>query len=243
MVGTSTANYQKFWNTRNSMKRILIINPNSSEEITRDIQNFARLYVGNEAEVATVKIEDAPEFIETYQDEAQAGPGMTRSIQKNQEHYDGFLVACHSDPNLDLMKEVSHKPVVGIGESSMHSACLLGDRFAVISATTGSIPNKEALIRRYNLGNQLASVRPLDSGAGTLDKLDLCERVSRDAVDEDGAEVIVLGCADLVGISFELQERLGLPVVDGIASGLSTLLGFIDQALFISKVKRYGGHV
>ena len=60
------------------MKRILIINPNSSEEITRDIQNFARLYVGNEAEVATVKIEDAPEFIETYQDEAQAGPGMTR---------------------------------------------------------------------------------------------------------------------------------------------------------------------
>ena len=225
------------------MKRILIINPNSSEEMTRDIQDFATLYTEDEAEVVTVKVEDAPKFIETYQDEAQAAPGMTRLIQKNQKHYDGFLVACHSDPNLDLMKEVSHKPVVGIGESSMHSACLLGDRFTVISATTGSIPNKEALARKYNLGKQLTSVRPLDSVTGVVDKLDLCERVSRDAIDEDGAEVIVLGCADLVGTSFELQGRLGLPVVDGIASGLSTLLGFINQALFISKIRRYGGHV
>ena len=66
------------------MKRILIINPNSSEEMTRDIQDFATLYAENEAEVVTAKIEDAPKFIETYQDEAQAAPGMTRLIQKNQ---------------------------------------------------------------------------------------------------------------------------------------------------------------
>ena len=225
------------------MKRIVIINPNSSEEMTKDIEDFAKSYVGKQARVSTTRTEGAPEFIETYLDEAQATPGMIRAIKENHETCDGFVIACHSDPNLDLMKEISSKPVVGIGESSMHSACLLGDRFTVISATTGSIPNKEALVRKYNLENQLASVRPLDSVTGTLSRLDSCERVSKDAIDEDGAEVIVLGCADLVGMSVELQRRIGVPVVDGIASGLSTILGFMDQSLSISKMRRYGGNV
>ena len=223
------------------MKRILIINPNSSEAMTRTIENFAKVFVGNRAEVVTALTVGAPEFIETYSDESQAMSGMARLIKDNQEDYDGFVIACHSDPNLDLMKELSLKPVVGIGEASMRSACLLGDGFTVLSATSGSIPNKKALASKYNLLNQLCSVRALGTLSELQTKLDLCEQASRAAIEEDLAEVIVLGCADLVGMSFELQDRLGIPVVDGIASALSILLGFIDQRLSISKIRRYQG--
>jgi len=46
----------------------------------------------------------------------------------------------------------------------------------------------------------------------------------------------------MAGMSFELQDRLGIPVVDGIASSLSILLGLIDQGLSISKISRYRSH-
>jgi allantoin racemase len=224
------------------MKRILIINPNSSAEMTRTIQDFAKMFVGNRAEVVTALTVGAPEFIETYADESQAMAGMMRLIKNNQESYDGFVIACHSDPNLDLMKELSLKPVVGIGETSMRSACLIGDRFTVLSATLGSIPNKKALVSKYNLLDQLSSVRALGHLCAKQTQLDLCEKVSRDAIEQDSAEVIVLGCADMAGMSFELQDRLGIPVVDGIASSLSILLGLIDQGLSISKISRYRSH-
>lgn len=123
----------------------------------------------------------------------------------------------------------------------MRSACLLGDGFTVLSATSGSIPNKKALASKYNLLNQLCSVRALGTLSELQTKLDLCEQASRTAIEEDLAEVIVLGCADLAGMSFELQDKLGIPVVDGIASALSILLGFIDQGLSISKIRRYQG--
>jgi len=141
VVNIYIADYLRLWIIRTIMKKILIINPNSSEEMTRDIQNFAKLYMGRQAMIHTEMTEGAPQFIETYRDEAQATPGMIRLIKNNQQTYDGFMVACHCDPNLDLMKEISKKPVVGMGESSMHTACLLGDRFTVVSATIGSTYN------------------------------------------------------------------------------------------------------
>jgi allantoin racemase len=36
------------------------------------------------------------------------------------------------------------------------------------------------------------------------------------AIEEDGAEVITLGCAALSGLDTELSQRIGVPVIDGI---------------------------
>jgi len=36
----------------------------------------------------------------------------------------------------------------------------------------------------------------------------------------DGADVIVLGCAGFAGLDAELERRLGVPVVDGVAAAV-----------------------
>jgi allantoin racemase len=141
------------------------------------------------------------------------------------------------------MKEISIKPVVGIGEASMKIASMLGHRFSVISASRHSIPNKEALIRRYHLEGVAASVVAIPDDAGGFDDEESCIRTAREAIDRDRAEVIVLGCAGMAGLDKRLQERLGVPVLDGVVCALIIAAGLVRYTVSVSKAGRYNsGH-
>ena len=221
--------------------KILIINPNSDAQMTEAILELARGFVGERYQVDCLSTPGSPPFIETYQDEAAAAPGMLKLTKEHQKRVDAFIVACHCDPNLDLLKEVSAKPVVGIGEASMKMASMLGHRFSVISATTQSIPNKEVLIQRYHLQNHLASIRaPRRDREGPCTR-DTYLKMARQAVTEDGAEVIVLGCAGMAGLDKYLQKELDIPVLDGIICALILASGMVEYGISISKRRRYAG--
>ena len=219
--------------------KILIINPNSDPEMTAVIQNAARQFAAGEFEVDCRCIAEAPKFIETYQDALQAGPGMVQLIKEQQDHYDAFINACHCDPHLDVLKECTVKPVVGIGEASMKLATMLGHRFSVVSTDTHSIPNKQALIYQYHLQDALASVRaPAAEFAGCSDE-EKFYQAARVAIDQDGAEVIVLGCACMAGLDKRLQEELGVPVLDGVVCALIIAEGLVKYGVSTSKIRRY----
>lgn len=219
--------------------RILIINPNSSSEMTRTIEKAAQSFAAGEFEVVCRAAPGAPPFIESYEDQARAAPGMIKLLRDNHEAFDAFVVACHCDPNLDLMKEISRKPVVGIGEASMKIASMLGHRFSVVSTAAHSIPNKEALIEKYHLQGLLASVRaPEGAGKGKTPE-ETYSRTARDAVRKDGAEVIVIGCAGMAGLDKRLQGKLGVPVLDGVACALIIASGLARYGISTSKARRY----
>ena len=219
--------------------KILIINPNSSEEMTAAIQNVAEIYAAGDFEVKTVPTPGAPEYIDYYTDQAIAAPGMMQIVKENEAEYDAFIVACHCDPNLDLLKQITTKPVVGIGEASMKLATMLGHSFSVVSAGKHSIPNKRALIHKYGLDNDCASVR------GPKDDFDdptvegPYHSAAQVAMEEDLSEVIVLGCAGFAGMAEEMSAKLGVPVLDGIVCGLIVATGLVKAGYTTSKIRRY----
>ena len=219
--------------------KIMIINPNSSTKMTASIQKAAEDFVRGEFEVETRCCPDAPEFVETYEDQVRAAPGMIRLIHENAGAFDAFINACHCDPNLDLMKEITDKPVVGIGEASMKMASMLGHRFSVVSTASHSIPNKEALVHKYHLEGLLASVKaPPEDMAGCGDEEKVLQ-AAKAAVEEDMAEVIVLGCAGMAGLDKRVQEQLGVPVLDGVICALIIAAGLVRYGVSTSKMRRY----
>ena len=133
---------------KNEELKILIINPNSDSTMTGLILAAALKFVRGEYHLSCLPIPDAPEFIETYEDQARSAPGMIKLLKENEAKFDAFIVACHCDPNLDVLKEITEKPVIGIGEASMKIASMLGHRFSVISTAWHSVPLKEELIRK-----------------------------------------------------------------------------------------------
>ncbi|MCP4295866.1 MAG: Asp/Glu/hydantoin racemase, partial [Proteobacteria bacterium] len=214
---------------------------NSDLEMTQAIKESASENRESDLEISCLLTPGAPKFIDTYQDAVQAIPGMIQLYKENEQEFDAFIIACHCDPNLDLLKEISNKPVVGIGESSMKIASMLGHRFSVISTSPHSIPNKEALIRSYHLQDQLASIKaPLEK------EMDLSDHkkylvTARRAIEEDRAEVIVLGCAGMAGLDKSLERELGVPVLDGVKCALIIASGLVRFGYSTSKIRRYRG--
>ncbi|MCG3215196.1 MAG: Asp/Glu/hydantoin racemase [Candidatus Heimdallarchaeota archaeon] len=219
--------------------KIMIINPNSDLEMTQAIQESADAFVKNEFHVVCELTEGAPKFIETYEDQVKAAPGMIKLVKENEEEYDGFIVACHCDPNLDTIKEITKKPVVGIGEASMKIASMIGHSFSVISMTKKSIPIKESLIRKYHLQDALASVRAPDDEIIYSNEEEKFFDIAKSAIEEDMAEVIVLGCAGMTGMDKRLEKRLGVPVIDGVVCALIIIFGLIEYGVSTSKIRRY----
>jgi len=121
----------------------------------------------------------------------------------------------------------------------MKIASMLGHRFSVVSDNIHSVPNKESLVSQYLLKDKLASVRaPQDKMSGLSDEEKYLQTAQL-AVDEDMAEVIVLGCAAMTGLDKPLQDKLGVPVLDGIVCALIIASGLVKYGVSISKIRRY----
>jgi allantoin racemase len=221
--------------------KILVINPNSDPDMTELIRRSAEDFAGGEFEVESKSNPSGPEFIDSYWDELACGPGLIQLVKENEDQVDGFVIACQDDPNLDAIKELASKPVVGIAEASMKIASMLGHRFSIISTSISSIPNHEVQARKYHVDPVLASVRA--PGEELKDKSDEEKFMdcARAAIEEDRAEVIVLGCAGLADLAKRMQGQLGVPVLDGVVCGLIIARGLVRCGFSTSKIGRYSG--
>lgn len=219
--------------------RILIINPNTDHDMSKLIEKNAREFANDNYYVECRSVSRGPSFVATYEHQIQAAQSTLSLIRECEEDFDAFIIACHADPNLDVCKEVTNKVVVGISEASMKLATMLGHNFSVISPVDHSIPNKEALARKYHLEGQLASViAPAPEHAGLPQDWQLME-AAKIAVERDKAEVLVLGCAGMSGVDKLIQKELGVPVIDGIMAALIIASGFVHYGISTSKARRY----
>jgi allantoin racemase len=219
--------------------RILLINPNSDPGMTAAIQESASAYAAGAFEVVTVSTPEAPRFLESYEDEIRCGPGVMRILRENEGGFDAFVIACHSDSHLNAARELTTKPVIGIGEASMKLASFLGHNFSVVTTHQHSVPGKLLQVRAYHLQELLVSIRAPEEGEEGWSDEGLFMELSRRAIKEDGAEVIVLGCAGLSGMDRKIRETLNVPVLDGVACALIMASGFARYGVGTSKVLGY----
>ena len=216
--------------------RIVIINPNSDSAQTAQIDRAAKAFAADRFEVVTLATPGAPQYIDTCMDAAKALPGMLALVEQWEEKADAYVIACHCDPNLTILREASAHPVLGIGEASFYLAAMLGDSFSVISTGVYSNPNKVNLIRSYHMEQHFASIR---NPEGVGSELERYIRAGRRCMEEDGAEVIILGCAGLCQLAEDMTAALGVPVLDGVVCALSVAEGMVHAGLKTSKFRYY----
>jgi len=200
--------------------RILIVIPVSSSKLNKPTERYALKYVSAGTKVEVINLKNAPESIESHYDSAVAAPPLVEAtIKAERKGYDAVVVACFDDPGLHAARERTSIPVLGLGETSMTIATLLGSKFAVISTGKNSraIYERKAaelgLIKRlaYSSGIDIAVPKLMEEEAKTKQ---LLIEEARKAIDNFGAEVIVLGCGGMIGFSEELSKALKAPVID-----------------------------
>lgn len=202
--------------------RILIINPNSDEHTDQVMATKAKNLALPGVQVDVTHVTKAPKLVCSYEEQAVSGEEMIDIVRSSQDVYDAYIVACHSDPNLDLVREIAGKPVVGIAEASLKMAAAMGNGYAVISPSPNSISKKIALAHKYHCDDLLRTIKVTKSDSNE----DLLE-AAREAMKEFCVDAIVLGCANYSNADGYIQRALGVPVLDGVACALILASGLV----------------
>lgn len=211
------------------MLRILVINPNSSVDVTQSIDSGLDLLRPRiNFEIACRTLAEGPPGIETQADIESVVQPTLRLMQA--EPADAYVVACFSDPGLALARENISAPVLGIAESSMLLALGLGYRFGIVAIREASVRRHLRYVRSLGLENRLAGDRAINLSvhdAGDVAAIERIIAVGRKLRDDDGADVLILGCAGM-GHRREIVEReLGVPVVDPSQAAVQRAAGLL----------------
>jgi allantoin racemase len=147
---------------------------------------------------------------------------------------DAFVIACYSDPGLHLCREGTRRPVFGIAECAVLTALARGDRFGVIAIAQKSIRRHARYLRQMGLIDRLAGERPLgvsvaeSASEGTLARM---VETGRALIDEDGADVVIMGCAGMARHRRPLEDALGVPVIDPTQAAVAMAIGTVQAGL------------
>lgn len=180
---------------------------------------------GPELRITQSHITRGPASIESEFDELLCGAGVIENaIRAQNDGADAIVIVCMGDPALYAVREAVSIPVLGIGETAMHYAAMLGHRFSVLPTLERRRVTYEIKARLYGLDSKLASVRPTnipvlaieDDHTATLERLVDCAAA---AIVEDGADVIVLGCGCFQDMDRMMEDALrqrgmNVPVID-----------------------------
>jgi allantoin racemase len=182
-------------------------------------------------EVAAEPTAKGPAAIESAHDAGIVVPELIRLAPLAEKRgFDAIIIGCYSDPGLDALRELLAIPVIGPGAASLHLAAQLGTRLSVLTPSGRGYGRVAARLRGLGIAPLLASVRGIGLSVMELAQqkpgaLDKAAEAARVAVDQDGADVLVLGCmsmAFLPGICEDLSARAGVPIVNPVVAALKT---------------------
>jgi allantoin racemase len=132
------------------------------------------------------------------------------------------VLACFGDPGLDAARELAAGPVIGIAEAAMHTATLVGRGFSVVTTLDRTRGRAWDLAARYAPPGACRGVHACDIPVLDLEGdpavLGRVVTLARAALERDGSDVIVLGCAGMADLCRAATAELGVPVIDGVAA-------------------------
>ena len=221
--------------------KIRVINPNTSASMTAKIGAAAATAASPGTLVETVQPSFGAPSIEGHHDDVWGAAGVTEQVRAGEAAgADAYVIACFGDPGLHAARELARGPVIGIAEAAFHAASLLATGFSVVTTLTRTCVIAEHLLLQYGFERRCKGVHGTDiavldldnPASGAFDRILGCAQA---ALDHDRSGAIVLGCAGMADLCETLQQRLGVPVIDGVAVAVRFAEALVSLKLGTSK--------
>ncbi len=217
-----------------TQKTLIIINPNASQTVTDGIKAAVDPLRVNGTAIRCLTLTSGPPAIENQMQADLTIAPMLR-LAAAQDDAAGYVIACFGDPGLHALRDQTDLPVVGIQEAAVMTALTLGQRFGVIAILPASIPRHLRAFGAMGVLDRLAGDRALGLGVAELANpersLHAMIGTGRKLRDEDGANVLIMGCAGMAHYRTAVEDATGLPVVEPCQAAAAMALGQITLGL------------
>lgn len=212
-------------------RALIVLNPNSSERVTEGIDRAIDPLRAWGTPIRCVTLPEGPPGIETEAQAQRAVPPLLDLARRLEPEALGFVIACFGDPGLHALRDETALPVAGIQEAAVTTALRLGHRFGVISILPASVPRHLRTFGAMGVIDRLAGDRAIGLGVADLAQpgrtLAAIVATGRRLRDEDGADVLIMGCAGMADHRAALEAETGLPVVEPCQAGAAAALAQI----------------
>ena len=206
-------------------------------------KKFLERNIGSNSEITLAIPSHGPGSIETEYDEAIAIPNVLDSIIKAEKKgYDVAIISCFSDPGIVACREKIKIPVVGSGENSLFLASQLGNNFSILSPLKDNANNFNKKISILGLEKKYCSTRSintpvLDLAKNKKETLKKILKAANEAVNNDGADVLILGCMSMAfhDITSIIEEKIKVPVINPVKASLIMAESLVKMKLSHSK--------
>ncbi|HKA41062.1 MAG TPA: aspartate/glutamate racemase family protein [Burkholderiales bacterium] len=153
---------------------------------------------------------------------------IVNAMKAEREGYDAFLIGNISDAGIREAREVVNIPVLGMCETSLHIACMMGANFALVAISPKWTPRLLENVQRYGLERRLVAVEPMSTSPLDLKRCFVEPEHRRYIIEqfkdratrllEKGGEVIVPAGGDVIVLLADagIFEVGGAPILNGI---------------------------
>jgi allantoin racemase len=212
------------------------------------------LFIGPDTKLSYLRSNASPQFqvdasapqnvlgtVESRYDELLYSPAVVeRAIWAEKQGYDACIAACFADAGVYAAREVVSIPVVGPGESSLAVAAMLGDRFSIVTVLDHVVGILREKVKSFGMESRLASIRAIGMRVQDVrEQGDLAVKKAGEVgalcIEEDGAEVLIMGCGSLSTHAPSIQEALQVPVINPLLVSLKATEALLGSGLTHSK--------
>ena len=196
------------------MNELLLINPNTSAEVTASIDRLAREVLGSSVKLRAVTARFGARYIGSRAGAAIASHAALdayASALTEGAKPTAIVLACFGDPGLEALREIAGIPVLGFADSGITAAVQRASRFAIATIGEAWGAMLSELVARRGLTPRFAGMISLGEESRSADVAVSHIRVGAERLD---ADCVVVGGTGLIPIMPAIAAALPQLVLD-----------------------------
>lgn len=227
--------------------RICVLAPVATDAFNTRLLESIKPVIPPDVEVEVRNITQGHNCIENRTDWLQNGyPVVELAKSLEQEGFHGIWLSDFDMCGVEAAREVINIPIIGGFPTSAFSALALSGRFSIITVLQSTLAMQREHVLTYGLQDSFASIKAIDCPVDQLDNLDIvigkAFQAALEAIRNDGAQSLLLGCTGFVGVAAKVSELLEealqtyVPVIDPNQAGFSFLVSLVRMKVRPSRL-------
>ena len=218
---------------------ICIINPYATDKSNAKLKQCVSEVIDKNSTVYINQTSNLEDYYSYYLETANVSK-IVKEIESNNSS-DAFIIACYEDTGIDVIRKITSRPVIGIGEAAFYTANIIANKFSIITNLSASHEALKNNLIKYDLDHKCVSLKSievpiLDMETMSKSNIKKLENEINRTICEDKPEAIIITSPGILNLTKIFSDRFNIPIVEGVTAAATLLETLSKQGL---KIKRF----
>jgi allantoin racemase len=217
---------------------ICIINPYATDKSNAKLKQCVSEVIDKNSTVYLNQNSNFEDYYSYYLETANVSK-IVKEIESNNSS-DAFIIACYEDTGIDVIRKITSRPVIGIGEAAFYTANIIANKFSIITNLSASHEALKNNLIKYDLDHKCVSLKSievpiLDMETMSKSNIKKLENEINRTICEDKPEAIIITSPGILNLTKIFSDRFNIPIVEGVTAAATLLENLSKQGLKIKK--------